>query len=227
MYTIRQDKPLNPVIVEILTTVQVVTKALGYGYLLVATGWADISVDPIMNPWDIAALVPVIRGAGGVISDWQGADAYPAKSTVACATPELHAEVLAALRATDLDGPPVAVYRARRDLACAKRRAMRTGHLHEAFPPERRLKDPTLMSMALGMTDLLQDILVEILEWRAGDIRLKQLACQQGASGSGRREHDEVPSRRRANGKIRRGHSTRRTCSVCDSGMFWSRKMLP
>jgi hypothetical protein len=35
MYTIRPDKPLNPVIVDILTTVQVVTEALGYGYLLV------------------------------------------------------------------------------------------------------------------------------------------------------------------------------------------------
>jgi len=43
-----------------------------YGYLLVATGWADIMGDPVMNPWDIAALVPVIRGAGGVITDWQG-----------------------------------------------------------------------------------------------------------------------------------------------------------
>lgn len=70
-----------------------------YGYLLVATGWADISVDPIMNPWDVAALVPVIRGAGGVITDWHGGPAYPAQSTVACATPELHAAVVAALRA--------------------------------------------------------------------------------------------------------------------------------
>lgn len=68
-----------------------------YGYLLVATGWADIAMDPIMNPWDIAALVPVIRGAGGVISDWQGGRAYPAQSTVAAATPELHAAVIAAL----------------------------------------------------------------------------------------------------------------------------------
>ena len=67
-----------------------------YGYLLVAVGWADVMLDPIMNPWDIAALVPVIRGAGGVISDWQGASAYPANSTVA-ANPALHAAVLAAL----------------------------------------------------------------------------------------------------------------------------------
>jgi histidinol phosphatase-like enzyme (inositol monophosphatase family) len=69
-----------------------------YGYLLIATGWADIMVDPIMNPWDIAALVPIIRGAGGVISDWRGGPAYPAESTVACTTPELHAQVISALR---------------------------------------------------------------------------------------------------------------------------------
>jgi myo-inositol-1(or 4)-monophosphatase len=46
-----------------------------------------------MNPWDIAALVPVVRGAGGLITDWQGAPAYPAQSTVA-AGPDLHAEVI-------------------------------------------------------------------------------------------------------------------------------------
>ncbi len=70
-----------------------------YGYLLVATGWADICLDPIMNPWDIAALVPIIRGAGGAITDWRGGPAYPAESTVACGTPALHAEVLRSLAA--------------------------------------------------------------------------------------------------------------------------------
>jgi histidinol phosphatase-like enzyme (inositol monophosphatase family) len=68
-----------------------------YGYTLVAGGWADVMFDPIMNPWDIAALVPVIRGAGGVITDWTGKDPMNATSTVAAATPELHAEVLAGL----------------------------------------------------------------------------------------------------------------------------------
>jgi histidinol phosphatase-like enzyme (inositol monophosphatase family) len=70
-----------------------------YGYLLLATGYADVCLDPIMNPWDIAALVPIVRGAGGTISDWRGAAAYPAEHTIAAATPELHAEVVAALRA--------------------------------------------------------------------------------------------------------------------------------
>ena len=67
-----------------------------FGYLLIATGWADIMCDPIMNPWDIAALIPVIRGAGGVITDWQGRDPVDATSIVA-AIPGLHAQVIAAL----------------------------------------------------------------------------------------------------------------------------------
>lgn len=67
-----------------------------YGYLLVAGGWADAMLDPIMNPWDIAALVPVIRGAGGVITDWRGGNPVTANSIVA-ASPELHAKIIAVL----------------------------------------------------------------------------------------------------------------------------------
>lgn len=70
-----------------------------YGYLLLACGQADVCLDPIMNPWDIAALIPVVRGAGGVITDWHGGAAYPAAHTVAAATPVLHAAVVEALRA--------------------------------------------------------------------------------------------------------------------------------
>ena len=75
-----------------------------YGYLLLASGWADVAIDPIMNPWDIAALVPIVRGAGGVITDWHGGAAYPASSTIAAATPELHAATLAVLL-EDRSGP--------------------------------------------------------------------------------------------------------------------------
>jgi histidinol phosphatase-like enzyme (inositol monophosphatase family) len=68
-----------------------------YGYLLVATGHADVMCDPVMSPWDIAALVPVVRGAGGVITDWRGRDPVSATSIVAAATPALHAQVIATL----------------------------------------------------------------------------------------------------------------------------------
>jgi histidinol-phosphatase len=43
-----------------------------YGYLLVATGRAEVMVDGIVAPWDAAALLPVITEAGGVFTDWNG-----------------------------------------------------------------------------------------------------------------------------------------------------------
>lgn len=65
-----------------------------YGYLLVASGHADIMCDPAMNAWDIAPLIPIIRGAGGVISDWQGRDGVGAKSLIATTSRVLHDEVI-------------------------------------------------------------------------------------------------------------------------------------
>jgi histidinol phosphatase-like enzyme (inositol monophosphatase family) len=43
-----------------------------YGYVLVATGRADLMVDDRMSPWDVAALIPVVEEAGGVFTDWAG-----------------------------------------------------------------------------------------------------------------------------------------------------------
>lgn len=68
-----------------------------YGYLLVATGWADVMWDPLMNLWDIAALVPIIQGAGGVITNDKGQSPYPADSIVAATHPSVHRAFLAAL----------------------------------------------------------------------------------------------------------------------------------
>jgi fructose-1,6-bisphosphatase/inositol monophosphatase family enzyme len=44
----------------------------GYGYLMVATGRAEVMIDPVMSLWDTAALATVIEEAGGRFSDWQG-----------------------------------------------------------------------------------------------------------------------------------------------------------
>jgi histidinol-phosphatase len=46
----------------------------GYGYLLVATGRADVMIDPRLNPWDAAAVEVVVTEAGGRFSDWHGRD---------------------------------------------------------------------------------------------------------------------------------------------------------
>lgn len=44
----------------------------GYGYLLVATGRAELMVDPMANPWDLAAVQLVVEEAGGMFTDWKG-----------------------------------------------------------------------------------------------------------------------------------------------------------
>ena len=43
-----------------------------YGHLLVATGRAEVMLDPVLNPWDCAPLVPILQEAGGTFTDWKG-----------------------------------------------------------------------------------------------------------------------------------------------------------
>jgi len=43
-----------------------------YGYLLVATGRAELALDAMITPWDCAPLVPILTEAGGYFGDWQG-----------------------------------------------------------------------------------------------------------------------------------------------------------
>lgn len=64
-----------------------------FGYTLLASGTADIMCDPIMNLWDIAALLPVLRGAGAMTTDWQGNDAAIGDSLLA-AHPRHHAQII-------------------------------------------------------------------------------------------------------------------------------------
>ncbi len=64
-----------------------------FGYSLVATGKADVMLDPILSPWDIMALVPILRGAGAAISDWFGGDPAKGASCIA-ANHDLHSSVV-------------------------------------------------------------------------------------------------------------------------------------
>ena len=67
-----------------------------YSYGLLASGHVDIVMEATLEPYDYLALMPVIQGAGGVITDWRG-NALTLQSegnVIACATPELHKQVL-------------------------------------------------------------------------------------------------------------------------------------
>lgn len=73
------------------------TWADGYGYLLLARGDLHIMVDPILAPWDVAALGVVIREARGVFSDFSGETHSLGESAIAAATPALHDACLSRL----------------------------------------------------------------------------------------------------------------------------------
>ncbi|KAF0151188.1 MAG: Fructose-1 6-bisphosphatase-like protein [Ignavibacteria bacterium] len=64
-----------------------------YGYYLIATGYADIMIDPIMSVWDSMAVIPIIRGAGGTITDYQGNNAETGNSIIATSG-FIHSEVI-------------------------------------------------------------------------------------------------------------------------------------
>jgi myo-inositol-1(or 4)-monophosphatase len=64
-----------------------------FGYFAIATGGADVMLDPTLSYWDVAAIVPVVEGAGGRVTSWQGGDPIAQPSLIA-AGGALHDEVL-------------------------------------------------------------------------------------------------------------------------------------
>jgi histidinol phosphatase-like enzyme (inositol monophosphatase family) len=71
-----------------------------FGYGLVAGGLAAVMIDPRAAIWDSMGIIPIIRGAGGIITDFHGNDPVDAGSAIACA-PQLHAQVIALLNKHD------------------------------------------------------------------------------------------------------------------------------
>ena len=69
----------------------------GLAYGLLSSGWVDIVLESGLKLHDFAALVPVVEGAGGIISDWAGkpVDAASDGRIVATGSAELHAKLLA------------------------------------------------------------------------------------------------------------------------------------
>jgi myo-inositol-1(or 4)-monophosphatase len=51
-------------------------------------------LDPVMSVWDVQAVVPVIRGAGGRITDFQGREVSIKSNSIIAAASEIHDEVV-------------------------------------------------------------------------------------------------------------------------------------
>lgn len=69
-----------------------------YNYGMLAAGFLDLVVEGQLKPFDIVPLIPILEGAGCVVTDWQGRKPLMGGYVVAAATPELHAAALAVLR---------------------------------------------------------------------------------------------------------------------------------
>jgi myo-inositol-1(or 4)-monophosphatase len=69
----------------------------GYAYARLADGTVDLVVESGLQPFDYQALIPVVRGAGGVVGNWEGDADCSGGRLVAAATRELFDETVATL----------------------------------------------------------------------------------------------------------------------------------
>ncbi|MEM1316816.1 MAG: histidinol-phosphatase [Pseudomonadota bacterium] len=84
------------------TDVEERVKLFRYGcdctaYGLLAAGHVDLVIENGLNIYDIAALIPIVRGAGGIVTSWDGGDPSKGGDVIAAATEALHEEALAVL----------------------------------------------------------------------------------------------------------------------------------
>lgn len=69
-----------------------------YAYCMLAAGYVDLVVEAGLGFYDIAALVPIVEGAGGVVSNWEGSPIRAGGRVLAAANAALHVQALAILR---------------------------------------------------------------------------------------------------------------------------------
>ncbi|MDR3495548.1 MAG: histidinol-phosphatase [Ancalomicrobiaceae bacterium] len=65
-----------------------------YAYAMLAAGHVDLVIEAGLKPYDIVALIPVIEGAGGMVTTWDGGSAADGGNIVASGDPRLHQDVL-------------------------------------------------------------------------------------------------------------------------------------
>ena len=79
------------------------TRGMRYGtdcylYAMLAMGLTDLIIEANLKPYDVQALIPVVEGAGGVITDWEGGNPAMGGEVLAAGDARLHERALAELR---------------------------------------------------------------------------------------------------------------------------------
>jgi len=70
-----------------------------YSYCMLAAGHLDLVIETELKPYDIAALIPIVTGAGGVVTTWEGKPAQSGGRIVAAGDPRVHEAALKRLSA--------------------------------------------------------------------------------------------------------------------------------
>jgi myo-inositol-1(or 4)-monophosphatase len=70
-----------------------------YAYAMLAAGHINLVIEAGLKPHDVVALIPLIEGAGGVMTNWTGGPAWEGGQILAASDPALHAEAMALLAA--------------------------------------------------------------------------------------------------------------------------------
>lgn len=69
-----------------------------YAYCMIAAGHVDLVIEAGLKPYDVAPLIPIIEGAGGIVTDWDGGSAKNGGRIVAAGDKRVHAEAMAMLK---------------------------------------------------------------------------------------------------------------------------------
>ena len=69
-----------------------------YLFAAMALGFVDLIIEAGFNRWDVAALIPLVEGAGGIITDWHGGDCRDGKTILACGDKRVHEEAIKLLK---------------------------------------------------------------------------------------------------------------------------------
>jgi len=70
-----------------------------YAYCMVAAGYVDVVIEAGLHLHDVVPLIPIIEGAGGILTGWAGEPAIEGGRVIAAGDKRVHAEALELLRA--------------------------------------------------------------------------------------------------------------------------------
>jgi myo-inositol-1(or 4)-monophosphatase len=69
-----------------------------YLFAALALGFIDIVIEANFNRWDVAALIPLIEGAGGIMTSWEGNHCRDGKTILACGDRRVHETAIKLLK---------------------------------------------------------------------------------------------------------------------------------